>query len=64
MNDAIRSEPTRERTIPERFDVIDQMLFDAGVLVLHADTKQKRLAADALIINARIEIDKLKSRFD
>jgi hypothetical protein len=48
----------------ERIDKIDRMLFDAGIAVLDATTKQARKDADRKIIDARVELDKLRSRFE
>lgn len=48
-------------TLTERIDHIDKMLFDAGILVLNATTKQLRKEADRKIIDARIELRKLRS---
>lgn len=51
-------------TLCERIDKIDRMLFDASVLVLNATTNTKRLAADHKITDARIELEKLRSRVE
>ncbi len=51
-------------TLVERIDEIDKMLFDAGILVLNATTKQLRKEADTKIIDARVQLDKLRSRVE
>jgi hypothetical protein len=51
-------------TMTERIDEIDRMLFDAGVLVLSAKTNAARTAADHKITEARVQLDKLRSRFE
>lgn len=51
-------------TPKERIDHIDKLLFDASVLVLSATTAEKRTAADKKITDARIELDKLLSRYE
>lgn len=48
--------------LTDRIDKIDRMLFDAGVLVLGAKTNAARAAADSMITDIRIELDKLRSR--
>lgn len=50
--------------VTDRIDLIDQMLFDAGVMVLSAKTGAQRKAADRKIMDARVELDKLRSRFE
>ncbi|SKU53953.1 Uncharacterised protein [Mycobacteroides abscessus subsp. bolletii] len=50
--------------VTDRIDKIDQMLFDASVLVLSAKTFAQRRAADHKITDARVELDKLRSRFE
>lgn len=48
----------------DHIDKIDQMLFDASVLVLSAKTVAQRRAADHKITAARVELEKLRSRFE
>lgn len=48
--------------LTERIDEIDRTLFDAGVLVLSATTNAARKAADQKITEARVQLDKLRSR--
>ncbi|WP_157931641.1 hypothetical protein [Mycobacteroides abscessus] len=50
--------------VTDRIDKIDRMLFDAGVLVISAKTGAQRRAADNKIMDARAELDKLRSRFE
>ncbi|SKY04396.1 Uncharacterised protein [Mycobacteroides abscessus subsp. massiliense] len=50
--------------VTDRIDKIDQMLFDAGVLVLSAKTFTQRRAAELKITAARIDLDILRSRFE
>lgn len=40
------------------------MLFDAGMMVLGAKTVAQRKAADAKIIEVRVQLDKLRSRVE
>ncbi|SKD59528.1 Uncharacterised protein [Mycobacteroides abscessus subsp. massiliense] len=49
--------------VTDRIDKIDQMLFDAGVMVLSAKTGAQRKAADRKIMDARVELMRLRSRF-
>ena len=51
-------------TLIERIDQIDKLLFDAGVLVLSAKTNAARSGADHKIIEARVQLDKLRSRLE
>jgi len=51
-------------TNTELIDRVDKMLFDATVLALDATTQQKRLDTDRKITEARIELDKLRSRYE
>lgn len=51
-------------TVAQRIDEIDRMLFDAQNMVLAANTKAARNAADSKITDARIALDKLRSRFE
>lgn len=44
-----------------RLDEIDQMLFDAGILVLNATTKQLRKEADSKIMDARVKLSQLRA---
>lgn len=46
-----------------RIDTIDQLLFEAGVLALSARTVAGRRETDERIMQARIELEKLRSRF-
>lgn len=48
----------------ERIDKIDLILFHAGIATLSATTKQGRKEADQLIIDARIELDKLRNAIE
>ncbi|SHQ62414.1 Uncharacterised protein [Mycobacteroides abscessus subsp. bolletii] len=48
----------------DRIDKIDRMLFDASVLVFSAKTDAQRRAAVNEIMDARVELDKLRSRFE
>lgn len=50
--------------VTDRIDKIDQMLFDAGVMVLSAKTVAQRRAADDAILDARVELMRLRSRFE
>jgi hypothetical protein len=54
----------RWMTLPERIDEIDRMLFDAGVAILHATDKKTREYADRLVTDARVQLNKLRSRLD
>ncbi|WP_016895823.1 hypothetical protein [Mycobacteroides abscessus] len=49
--------------VTDRIDKIDQMLFDAGVMVLSAKTGVQRKEADRKTMDARVELNKLRSRF-
>lgn len=49
--------------LAERIDAIDQLLFEAGVLALSARTVAGRREADTKIMDARIELEKLRSIF-
>ncbi|WP_207558343.1 hypothetical protein, partial [Mycobacteroides abscessus] len=58
----ITADVAQEMVIPmsevtDRIDKIDQMLFDAGVMVLSAKTGAQRKAADRKIMDARVELD-------
>ena len=50
------------RTLAERCDEIDQMLFDDGCMALSATTEQARKEADAKIIDARVKLHALRVR--
>lgn len=55
---------TAPMTPAQRIDQIDRMLFDAQNMVLAANTKAARAAADSKITDARIALDKLRSRVE
>ncbi len=55
---------TTPRTFAERIDEIDRMLFEAQVRVLASPKKSDRAAADAKITEARIALDKMRSRVE
>lgn len=46
----------------ERIDEIDQILFDAGVLVLSAKDGRGRTAADLKVTEARVRLQQLRDR--
>lgn len=50
------------KTAEQRIAEIDQVLFDAGVAVLRANTKKAREDADNLIMDARVKLEKLRRR--
>lgn len=50
--------------VTDQIDEIDQMLFDARVLVFLAKTGPQRRDADNKITAARVELEKLRSRFE
>ena len=43
-------------------DKIDELLFQAGVMVLASHSVATRRAADRKIMDARVELEKLRSR--
>lgn len=45
----------------DRIEEIDQLLFDAGVLVLSAKSNAARKAADDKIMEARVRLRQLRS---
>ncbi|WP_220096601.1 hypothetical protein [Mycobacteroides abscessus] len=50
--------------VTDRIDKIDRMLFYAGVLVLSAKTVAQRRAVDDAIQDARVELMRLRLRFE
>lgn len=51
-------------SILDRIEEIDKILFDAGVLILGAKTVKARKDADHKVMDARIKLENLRSRFE
>lgn len=48
-------------TLREQIDEIDQLLFDAGVLVFAAKCNRDRKDADRKIMDARVKLQRLRA---
>jgi hypothetical protein len=51
-----------DKTLRERAEAVDTLLFEAGVLILDARTVAGRHAADRKITDARVALEQLRSR--